>query len=149
MRHRLLFLDIDGVLNSTAFALRERTPGVMGIDTNTIPLLHSILERADCDIVLSSTWRYIYGLQETVQMMVHAGFKYPEAVVARTPLIRGVSRGAEVHQWRTLQPHTGPYVCLDDDADFLKGQPLVQTSGYCGLTRVEADACVHMFRSQL
>ena len=53
---KVVFLDIDGVLNSVAFD-RERTNGQGNIDKTRLPLLKQILDETGALIVLSSSWR--------------------------------------------------------------------------------------------
>ncbi len=52
---RIVFLDIDGVLNRKA--TRERLDGFIGIDAVLARRLQAILRRAGAQVVLSSTWR--------------------------------------------------------------------------------------------
>ena len=66
----IIFLDIDGVLNSQLYAermTREHGSGYYDLDPHAIELLN---ELADCDFVLSSSWR-VDGL-ETVQARLAA-----------------------------------------------------------------------------
>ena len=52
----VIFLDIDGVLNSAAYD-RERTDKDGNIDVSRLALLKRIVDAADAQIVLSSSWR--------------------------------------------------------------------------------------------
>ena len=61
---KYLFLDFDGVMNTTGYAKRLRKEGIdpfdefgAMFDPDTISNLRSIVEQTDCKIVLSSTWR--------------------------------------------------------------------------------------------
>jgi hypothetical protein len=48
----------------------------------------------------------------------------------------------EVEEWLKVNaPGAARYVCLDDDADYLPGQPLVQTDADIGLQDADIDAC--------
>ena len=53
---KVIFLDIDGVLNSIAFD-RERINEQGNIDETRLPLLKQILDETGALIVLSSLWR--------------------------------------------------------------------------------------------
>jgi len=53
---KILFLDIDGVLNSRHYDL-ERTATDGNIDESRLPLLKKIIEQTGAKIVLSSSWR--------------------------------------------------------------------------------------------
>ncbi len=142
----LLFLDIDGVLNSESWARRTAQRGVWGVDPDAVRHLNALLERSDAAVVLSSTWRRTYGLPETVVRLEDAGLQYAERFIGVTPHITGVARGYEVNAWLSDHQWRGPFACLDDDGDFLPGQPLVQTSTYLGLTAEEVEACVAILR---
>lgn len=61
---KYLFLDFDGVLNTTGYAKRLRKEGIdpfdefgAMFDPDAINNLRSIVDQTDCKIVLSSTWR--------------------------------------------------------------------------------------------
>ena len=53
---KIIFLDIDGVLNSWRYD-RERTSLQDNIDETRLPLLAQIVASTDAKIVLSSSWR--------------------------------------------------------------------------------------------
>ena len=53
---RVLFLDIDGVLNGHEILLAA---GCCGIDPKCVAHLNWVLERTGCKLVLSSAWRYM------------------------------------------------------------------------------------------
>lgn len=59
----VLFLDIDGVLNSADW-MRRRGPGLRSgchpdmLDPDACKRLHRVLCATGCDVVLSSAWRY-------------------------------------------------------------------------------------------
>ncbi len=54
---KVIFLDIDGVLNHSMF-IKERTPsGVIGIKDELVENLRKIVENTDAKIVLISTWK--------------------------------------------------------------------------------------------
>ena len=53
---KIIFLDIDGVLNSIAYE-REKAPEQSFIDESRLPLVAQIVRKTGAAIVLSSTWR--------------------------------------------------------------------------------------------
>jgi hypothetical protein len=66
---RVLFLDIDGVLNNHAVL---KAAGCCGIDRGCVAQLNRIIRAAEPSIVLSSAWRYIlHGKDMTLR-----GFEY-------------------------------------------------------------------------
>ena len=61
----------------------------------------------------------------------------------------GVRRGEEVKHWIKSNGFKGRYVCVDDDSDFLPGQPLVKTDFTEGLTAEHADQCIAILRDEV
>jgi hypothetical protein len=94
----VLFLDIDGVLNSTSWAIRTKQRGIWGIDPDTIPHLQRIVDETGCDIVVSSTWRIGRGAVELREILLKAGMLHPCPVVDRTPGGGGF-RGNQIAEW--------------------------------------------------
>lgn len=54
---KVLFLDIDGVLNSRAYDRTRDYTKDTNIDPSRLPLVKKIVDRTGAAIVLSSTWR--------------------------------------------------------------------------------------------
>lgn len=148
MPERILFLDFDGVLNSTGWAVRTQQKGVWGIDRDTIPALQRILDATGCEIVVSSTWRLFHSLAELRRKLRLAGLRDPIPIIDRTPTLREGFRGAEVEAWRSLICFQGPYVILDDDSDFYPEQPLIKTNGDVGLTFADASRAIRSLLTQ-
>jgi hypothetical protein len=146
---KVIFLDIDGVLNKTG--TKERlvasegllVDGVVGIDARLRDLfLGWLAERPDVHVILSSTWRY---LNETRDELVRNGLHW----VAETPApgqlngtYRKGIRGEEIEvilSKPSLSPFITNYAILDDlgPLAFLKHQRrfLVQTSERFGLQK--------------
>lgn len=80
-----IFLDIDGVLNSHEFykkmnkAVEEGRvpPDYVQIDEVAVSRLNNILNAIDKPVViLSSTWRYAPGFEETERHLRNHGFQY-------------------------------------------------------------------------
>lgn len=162
----ILFLDIDGVLISHQSVAAERN-GKWGIDpklTETptraslgwsekaVRRLRHIVARTHCGIVISSSWRgYPPSKAQWKWRQMFRCYDWPDApVVGETPRLLpprmglwepGV-RGLEVAEWLKDKPWVPAYVCLDDDAVFLKGQPVVRTRIYDGLQDEHVDECI-------
>ena len=54
---KIIFLDIDGVLNSKAYDSKRDWNKQTNIDETRLPLIKQIVEATDAKIVLTSTWR--------------------------------------------------------------------------------------------
>jgi HAD domain in Swiss Army Knife RNA repair proteins len=131
---RVLFLDIDGVLNSlrTCVGLGGypndfSVESMALVDHAALGLVRGLCLAGDVAVVLSSSWRILHGFAS-----VAAGLDLP--VVDRTPSLDG-SRGSEIADWLARHPGVERYAIVDDDADVLPEQLpfFVQTNGFDGL----------------
>ena len=94
-----LFLDFDGVLHSMS--------GYHDQPFCRLPLLEEVLVNADVDIVISSSWRFQYSLDELKGKLGQLGSKVVgatgEAHVGPYPRFNEIFKYAEIHQisnWR-------------------------------------------------
>lgn len=159
---KVLFLDIDGVLNSHMWAEegggfgcaphnRPASRNLLKWDPAAVKNLRDITDATGAKIVISSSWRG-YGNQavRTWQDMFSC-YDWPQApVIDETPDLNRMEngiyvsriRGDEVAAWLEANGPVESYVCLDDDADFRPEQPLVRTDMRYGLTSVEVADCI-------
>jgi hypothetical protein len=139
---KVLFLDIDGVLNSRkwyeankeAIALES---GIMyraavELDPAACALVNGLCTEFSLAIVISSTWRRLHTTREIQMMFASRGLHAP--IIGSTPQLRSGFRGQEIEEWLYDHPGIKKYVILDDDGDFIFGQPLVQTDNRLGVT---------------
>lgn len=136
---RLLFLDVDGVLNNmrTAVVYRYGNPGSLDkgfdplFDHLSVGILKHIVEKFDFKIVLSSTWRLGYNIQELKTIWLPAMDKFYNwpnfPLIDRTSnktfgvsekYPAGQNRGHQINDY--LQDFGKPvndYIILDDDSD--------------------------------
>lgn len=153
---KVLFLDLDGVLNSTRWAGSRPVRGFIPpstareaieedrLDPACVARLQRIVVMSGASIVLSSSWRHRMPVGELVELFRRLGF--PAApVVGLTPSLPG-PRGREVRAWMQgcAEPVTS-YVCLDDDADYEPGQCLIQVDAEVGLQDEDVRLCVEAF----
>jgi hypothetical protein len=124
---KLLFLDIDGVLNCKTTT--ERWNGLIGVDRRLAALFLEWLSGKDVGIVLSSTWR-LYD--DTKAQLSAVGLSW----IGQTPKLRAV-RGHEIAQFLNETPGVEAYAILDDCSDMLPEQLpfLVQTRHVHGLRK--------------
>lgn len=158
---KVIFLDVDGVLNSRAWAMLHgygHLPmhGVMPtkedvkLDPSCVARLHWVVKEASQSdqvcIVVSSSWRYGATIEQFQKMFELYG--WPGApVIDMTPISgAGLSgRGVEVERWldeNAQRAGVVKYVCIDDDADFLPNQHLVRTNPEVGFTMGDANAVI-------
>jgi hypothetical protein len=122
---RCLFLDIDGVLNSKRFLEESaRGEGVRIVDGRLdathhldpvrVAMLDDFVERHGLELVLSSSWRILFGLDRTEQMLRSVGFR--ASFVGETPNLRDL-RAREISAFLASREGRGieRFVILDDD----------------------------------
>lgn len=120
----IVFLDIDGVLNSHAWRLGTGDKSVLkGIDPAAVAMLNPLVQ-AGVRFVLSSTWREMFDGPGMTTYLRPAGFTGD--IIDRTELdgferspggliARSKTRGQQVADWVEAHPDCGPFVILDDD----------------------------------
>lgn len=145
----IVFLDIDGVLNSAQWFEHFPTPGKWDLDPVLVKRVNAIVETADASIVISSNWRVHMRPQHLVDLLEKQGL-YPHRIVGMTPrLFNGTTigpRGPEIAEWlKRDQDRTEKFVILDDRDDMGNLIPfLVQTNGEIGITDTDVDRAISM-----
>ena len=122
---KVLFLDIDGVVNRAG--TRQRYRGFMGIDPFLASMVGKIILDTGAAVVLTSTWRHFQGGREEVDRHVYKTFDV-------TPIADTGFRGEEVKMWLDEHPEVTRYAIVDDDSDFYADQPLFKTNWQTGIT---------------
>lgn len=125
---KILFLDIDGVVNCKTTTQRHR--GAIGIDPYLAFLVGKIQIDTECEVVLSSTWRLWEESRNEVRKQV---IKFIDC----TPSLKEHhERGYEIKAWLDEHPEVIRYAILDDDSDMLPEQKdnFFQTSWEHGIT---------------
>ena len=154
---KLIFLDIDGVLNSQAS--EKRSPALSRFNDNPDPThikwLNLIIQKTGAKIVISSTWRKSCGSLGIWRLMDLQGFK--GEIIGSTP-DTGDIRGEEIRCWMTRYMHGKDWRCkkeehgdierfciIDDDRDMGNlSKYLVQTNGKVGLTKKKALEAIEL-----
>ena len=131
---KVLFLDIDGVLNSIrtctatgAYPHDFDEKGKRRFDWIAVSLIRKLCVDHDAKIVISSTWRTTYSPTE-----IGLGLTLP--CIDRTPVLN-THRGVEIDTWLNSHPEVTHYAIVDDDSDMLFHQReyFVQTDAQEGL----------------
>ncbi len=119
---KIIFLDIDGVLNSrrSSFAFKGY-PHPGNVDTNKFDMVSVELIRRVCNkidntkIVLSSTWRADKNYKDILGL----------PIIDKTPKLPGI-RGLEIKEWFARNTHLlnkiDKWAIVDDDSDMLDEQ---------------------------
>lgn len=132
---KIIFLDVDGVLNSTVY-LTERAklgkwdgkdePGdwkaverwVQMIDPKAARRLHGLVELTGAKIVISSSWRHAQDFTRMETILTRAGC--PCSVIGETDVLSR-ARGHEIALWLEEHPGVKRFVIFDDGSDAGEG----------------------------
>jgi hypothetical protein len=158
---KIIFLDIDGVLNHQLWYEEIRGPGKTretpsddALDyfcPRSVDMLNGLTDRTGAEIVLSSSHRVGKSNEECIEYLRRGGIT--GKVLGRTPRLwfqsdmegynYSVPRGCEIKAW--LETNKGilgakmeevRYVIFDDDSDMMYWQRenYFRVDAYCGLT---------------
>ena len=160
----IIFLDVDGVLNSMAFFEQNKGKGrgYSEISDFHLQMLAKIYHTCDAKIVLSSTWRELDCddndvCMEMYQYLVNELARYNMKIISKTPVIN-MNRPLEIKTWldNRVDKDDICFVSLDDDFSKDKydeygiGDHLVKTSFYCkelsegGLQQEHVDKAIEI-----
>src|SRR5688572_25715427 len=93
----IIFLDIDGVLNSVEYHRERHIRGRKPLDAVAIRRLNQLTDLTGARIVISSSWRQ-WGFLAVRDMLRAAGVT--GWIVSRTPiLVGGVYEGSGLYGW--------------------------------------------------
>lgn len=139
---KILFLDIDGVCNSLAYAMKNGMNLWNKVDPDAVAIVQRIIEETGCKVVLSSTWRLYPDSLKVVRSEVCE-------FIDCTPNMQGdaghygiTARGLEIKDWLDRHPEVERYAILDDNSDMLPGQPLFKTTFNNGINNKIADRVI-------
>lgn len=150
---KVLFLDIDGVVNKQENFNPANNPGPYPLDSYCAFLVGRITLETGCEVVLSSTWRnHPEGVENVSKRVIRLLDKTPslrwekkEPFMARGREWDHPIRGDEVNAWLAEHPEVTRHAILDDDGDFHDDQPLFQTTFKEGLTdEIAAQVIEHL-----
>lgn len=155
---KVLFLDIDGVVNCATTTQRHR--GTIGIDPYMAFLVGKITLDTGCKVVLSSTWRHWEDAREEVRKQVvdfiditpSMPIPYSEKErLGLSSMAELCERGKEIADWLVRNPTVERYAILDDDSDMLPEQlpNFFKTSWQTGLTEEIANRVTEHLNSSI
>lgn len=130
---KIIFLDVDGVLNSTRTAIAfggfpMELHHKEAFDWVAIKLLQRLCDSSGAQVVLSSTWRLYFSVKEMADLL---GLP----IIDKTPMLSS-PRGVEINDWLIRHPEVKHYAIVDDDSDMMPQQQtnFVQTNPEEGLS---------------
>lgn len=166
---KLIFLDIDGVLNSDAYCdspeYRSETQHMTDqliilvnhwvlLDPKALHRLNDLVNRSGAEVVLSSTWRAKYSPAEITKMMQDRGATF--TINNSTPILHDkvnssrIPRGKEIAAYIDgLKVKPEAFVILDDHDDMLGyTEFLVKTTMKLGLTADDVEKALQILNQK-
>ncbi|NPV87345.1 MAG: hypothetical protein HPY45_15205 [Anaerolineae bacterium] len=140
-RRRVIFLDIDGVLNS----ISRQNECKWETDPHNVDVLNKIVKETGAVVVISSGWRFVYWLGEIRRFLLENGVE-ADIVDVVSPFLE--NKGDAVEAW--LMRHTkdvDSYVILDDCSFLFHEEQLdklVETDYRVGLMMSDAQKAISM-----
>lgn len=103
---KVIFCDVDGVLNSDDFI--DSVKGSQDIDIKTILLLKRAVGETGAKIVMDTSFRYTKLFLKVQEMLLQNGIMFD-----KTPFIDN-ERGKEIKQYLSERKDIEDYILLDD-----------------------------------
>lgn len=159
---KIIFLDVDGVLNSEDDLMIYREKNVITgcimyaeVEDRPLKLLKEIVDKTSANIVVSSSWRigcersgreriFGKGLYEKLEKRLR---DYGMEIYDITPSLgTGTQRGDEIREW--LSKHQiENFIILDDDSDmreYVEMENFIHTTYKHGLTEELKDKAIEI-----
>lgn len=113
---RIVFLDIDGVLNYPRIWGQSAGPdpeqAICGILTKRVS---AMVEATDAYVVICSTWRRGYSLARLQQLLALRNFENATTRIVDVTPVLNRPRQDEIVAWLDDHPDVTHFVILDDD----------------------------------
>ena len=152
MSVKVIFLDVDGVLNCDK-TTRIMDDIYMFVDTRKVLRLRNIIERTGAKLVLSSSWRYgaiKYALPHDAMayLLLRQEFRRLRCPLWEdcTPILPNSKREREIYAYLLEHPEIDNFIILDDywqELEYYKDR-LVVCNEHIGLTKERAELAISM-----
>lgn len=156
--NRIIFLDVDGVLNSAQTWKGPHADYTATLDPDMCDIFADIVKKTEATVVLSSTWRLFKdsrGFIKLVQwladrdIVIHSFTPNLHKAAGWSDSMSFTQRGNEIAIWLENHREEFPnpsFVIIDDDSDMLPSQKLffVHTTFRDGLTVRHADKAIRI-----
>lgn len=145
----LIFLDVDGVLNSTNNLVkvynktgRPHSGYDYPFDETCLKNLQILVNQTNSNLVITSTWRKDKeGIKILLQKLKE--YNLDEKVIGYTPVLNSF-RGVEILKFFSTLQDKPNFIILDDDSDMSKLLPyLIETNAQSGLTTENVQQAIN------
>jgi len=149
---KVIFLDIDGVLNSEQFYIdRDHSPKAKKmwtktshIDAKAVDILNQITNKTDAKIVVSSAWRVGRTTEELQILLKSVGVTGEVIDRTKATSFDGI-RGEEIQEWISRNK-CDSFVILDDESDMGDlMHRLIKTDWKIGLLPEHVQQVIELF----
>lgn len=156
---KIIFLDVDGVLNNARWARKMYDEGVHVYADDllydpSIKQLKRLIDATNAKVILSSSWRNHPDAMEHLEAQLNA---YNIFIYGKTPRV-GPQRGDDITAWFNrydkaglfkLRPEEYNYIILDDDSDMtVHMDHLVKTDFETGLQYTHVDRAIALLNGE-
>lgn len=122
---KIIFLDIDGVLNSNIYHrnVDRSLKDYARFDPKVVELIKKLVDEFTARIVISSTWRFgaVQLLKNELKKSKLIKYLHKDW---KTPQLYPPYKGKEIKSWLEQHSEISDYVILDDDENILEEQKL-------------------------
>jgi hypothetical protein len=149
----IIFLDIDGVLNTWRFQdyqVKYHECDSWDAQFNFDPIcmknLKELIDKTDSYIVISSTWRNTNNGMNDINNNFKLYGMDKNRIISITPNYPDKSRGYEIEQWlEQFENKDINYIIIDDENVDILTDRLVLCNDYYGLTKNELEKALNLF----
>lgn len=156
---KVIFLDIDGVLNHENWYhesrfIRKKDEG--NIDPKSVALINEIIIACDAKIIISSSWKSDW--HETCNLLYKSGL-IEDSIIGNTPfyeytiqdkgLRNAITRGNEILS--SINEHDILYyVIIDDNSDMLLSQKdhFIKINEFTGITQKDVKTAISILNKK-
>ena len=111
----VIFLDVDGVLNTKKTCVSAPSGNVVGIDEMRVAILANSMKETDAKgVVLTTTWKNLREDSEDYIYLLKSLDKYGVKVLGKTEEERGARREDGILNYLKFHPEISEFVILDD-----------------------------------
>lgn len=147
MNKPILFLDIDGVMNTTTSCALNRSNAIFVGEA--VDALRATVSETGCDVVISSTWRETRMQLVKSALDLHGLDLVANRIIGATPVLDSADepkREDEIDQWLHENPFSGRMAILDDEpcGGLRIWQVLVREDA--GLTNADAAKAIRLLQ---
>ena len=116
----IIFLDIDGVMNSDNYYKSVITKKPFSrFDPTSVKIIKNLINEFDAKIVISSLWRFAMKKELAKELKSNALVKHLHNDWS-TPVLQPSHRGKEIKLWLDMHPEITNFLIIDDDNDILE-----------------------------